>query len=68
MFIFDGGILTQGEIDSIILKPDELSEFRFFDYDDFPKEMTVSLKARVLAAWQQKTDNVGIYLENQTRV
>ena len=68
MFIFDGGVLTQSEIDSIELNSAELSEYRFFNQDDLPKEMTASLRARVLAAWQQKINDHGIYLENQTRV
>ena len=68
MFIFDGGVLSPSEIDSIELNPSELCEYRFFDYDDLPKEMMASLRARVLTSWQQKTTNRGIYLENQSCV
>jgi len=65
MFIFDGGMLTESKTETIHLKPDELSEYGFFTQDSLPSEMTISLKNRVLAAWQQKLEGGGIYLENQ---
>jgi ADP-ribose pyrophosphatase YjhB (NUDIX family) len=66
MFIFDGGELTEKEINAIQLNTTELSEFGFFAQDALPAELTASLKARVLAAWQQKTTTGDVYLENQT--
>jgi ADP-ribose pyrophosphatase YjhB (NUDIX family) len=65
MFIFDGGTLTSSEIESIQLRRDEISEFHFFTANTLPKEMTSTLRNRVLAAWQQATKGNGVYLENQ---
>ncbi len=65
MFIFDGGLLTSSEIESIKLCQDELSEFRFFTADTLPNDMVLALRNRVLMAWQQKTQDVDVYLENQ---
>ena len=67
MFIFDGGILTSQEIKSVQLGHDELSEFRFFTAETLPKDMVVALRNRVLMAWQQKEQGIGIYLENQEK-
>lgn len=33
-FIFWGGVMTQGQIDTIVLQEEELSEFGFFDIED----------------------------------
>ena len=65
MFIFDGGILTPSEIESIQLGHDELSEFRFFTTKTLPNDMVNPLRNRVLMAWQQKTQRTHVYLENQ---
>ncbi len=65
MFIFDGGSLTSSEIKSIHLGQDELSEFQFFAADTLPKDMVPALRNRVLMAWQQKTQDTDVYLENQ---
>ena len=65
MFIFDGGILTSADVESIQLPRDELSEFRFFKMQNLPEEMSIALRNRVLMAWQQKTQNTDTYLENQ---
>lgn len=65
MFIFDGGKLTWSEIESVQLCRDELSEFNFFTAETLPKEMTDTLRNRVLMAWQQVPKSNGVYLENQ---
>ncbi|WP_420630703.1 NUDIX domain-containing protein [Candidatus Leptofilum sp.] len=65
MFVFDGGVLHDTEINEIKLPAAELSEFAFFSCDDLPKAMTSSLKTRVLAAWQQYDHGQVAYLENQ---
>jgi hypothetical protein len=65
MFVFDGGILTPSEIESIQLGQDELSEFRFFTAKSLPSDMVSALRNRVLMAWQQKTRRADVYLENQ---
>ena len=68
MFIFSGGTLTLSEIKSIQLSHDELSEFCFFPVDTLPKEMTSTLRNRVLMACQQVAQDGGIYLENQEHI
>lgn len=65
MFIFDGGELSSSEIESVQLRRDELSEFNFFSSETLPKEMTDTLRNRVLMAWRQVSKNNGVYLENQ---
>jgi len=67
-FLFDGGTLTPAEVESIQLGLDELSEFRFFSIESLPTEMTPTLRNRLLAAWQQKMQGMGIYLEDQIKV
>lgn len=68
MFVFDGGVLPESEIMAIQLQTDELIEFTFFKQDGLPKSMTETLKARVLAAWQQRSASQAIYLENQQTI
>lgn len=65
MFIFDGGVLQDSDIAAIQLPANELSEFAFFSRDTLPEAMTKSLKARVLAAWQQYDCGQTVYLEDQ---
>jgi len=67
-FLFDGGTLTTAEVESIQLGLDELSEFRFFAIEFLPAEMTPALRNRLLAAWRQKRQRTGIYLEDQVKV
>lgn len=68
MFIFDGGVLSEADIATMQLPADELSEFAFFSRDALPAAMTSTLKARVLAAWQQYDHGHAIYLEDQQNV
>lgn len=65
MFIFNGGILSAKDIQSIHLRDEELSEFCFFDGETLPLEMNITLRRRVLAAIRQAIKNEGVYLENQ---
>jgi ADP-ribose pyrophosphatase YjhB (NUDIX family) len=65
MFIFDGGSLSQPEIDSIRLHPTEITCYNFFTLETLPTDMTSSLRNRVLAAWQQISKSSAVYLENQ---
>ena len=67
MFIFDGGILTPSEIESVQLSLNELSEFRFFTSETLPSDMLNALRNRILMAWKQKTHSTDVYLENQER-
>jgi len=65
MFIFDAGVLTEEEIESIRLAPGELSAFEFYSQESLPTQMTATLKQRVLAAWRQKFKYEHVYLEDQ---
>lgn len=65
MFIYDGGIITLSTIRSIRLPANELRTFRFFTPNTLPKQMTPSLRRRVLAAWSQADQEGAVYLENQ---
>jgi len=65
MFIFDGGVLSDDEIQMIKLQPEELEAFDFFTPDELPQLMSRSLRRRIIAAWGQETGENGIYLENQ---
>ncbi len=67
MFVFYGGTLSPPQIESIRLNRDELSEYRFFDAETLPVDMSVPLRNRVLQAWKQLEEGNGIYLENQAR-
>ncbi len=67
MFVFNGGTLSESEIAAIQLQDDELSEFAFFGQDAFPEAITKTLRERILAAWQQRSKNQAIYLENQQK-
>ena len=58
-------MLSPGEIASIRLRSEELSEYQFFDRGALPPEMTPTLRARVLAAWRQASGAGGVYLEDQ---
>jgi len=65
MFIFDGGVLSEADLANIRLQDGELTGFQFFPIDDLPQNMTVSLRQRIIAAWQQEQKAGGIYLEDQ---
>ena len=67
MFIFNGGMLTLSEVESIRLNGNELKEFRFFTPETLPKEMMNILRNRVMMALQQVKNGNGIYLENQEK-
>ncbi len=66
MFIFDGGVLDAKTISSIKLQESELDHFQFFDKGDLPKNLSPTLKARILAAWNNRNvslDTLDVYLE-----
>ena len=71
MFIFDGGVLTEQTIRSITLHPEELLSYRFFQKDKLPKNLSSTLRRRILAAWQNRDALHGsatVYLEAGFRV
>lgn len=66
MFIFDGGVLTSVEIESIRLLAGELSEYRFFPPESLPPEMSPALRRRVQAAGRQARAGTGAYMQDES--
>jgi 8-oxo-dGTP diphosphatase len=64
-FVFWGGILTDTQIDSIQLPPDELSEFRFVSLDVASQLLVPKLSQRLQFAAQARRENRIIYLEDK---
>jgi histidine triad (HIT) family protein len=58
-YIFDGGVLTAGEIDAIRLPPDELRSFRFVELDEALRLLAPPLGKRIAAGLADP----GVYLE-----
>lgn len=65
MFIFDGGLLTENELQNIVFNDGEISHYAFFTADNLPEDMNHSLRKRIIVAIQEKTRNSSSYLENQ---
>jgi 8-oxo-dGTP pyrophosphatase MutT (NUDIX family) len=63
MFLFDGGVLSQRQIDDIRLPPDELDRFEFVPADVLEKVLVPRLARRVLACLPMRGRG-GVYLEN----
>ncbi len=63
-FIFNGGILTQSQIDALKLPADELSEYKFVTLEEGLRLLGKLLNERVSAAFQAHSENRIIYLEN----
>jgi 8-oxo-dGTP diphosphatase len=68
MFIFNGGILSAQDIESIHVREAEISTYRFFNAERLPPEMTITLRRRVLAAFERVSTSKDVYLENQEPV
>ena len=68
MFIFYGGVISKTDIARIRVQSSEISEYGFFARETLPMEMSVSLKNRILAAWERISDRCSGYLENQKPV
>jgi 8-oxo-dGTP diphosphatase len=50
VFLFNGGSLTQSQIDQISLQADEIAGFRFFHPDQLPAQIPSTRLRRILAA------------------
>ena len=66
MFIFDGGILSDPQIEAIELQASELLSYRFFTMDQLPTNLSPTLRSRITKAWKNRlsNDDQAIYLEN----
>jgi 8-oxo-dGTP pyrophosphatase MutT (NUDIX family) len=64
-FVFWGGVLTDAQIDSIQLPPDELSESRFVSPEVASQLLVPQLSQRLQFAAQARRENRIIYLEDK---
>lgn len=65
MFVFDGGMLTEAEINAIRLQEAELDAFGFFPVDGLPDVMSETLRKRVQRAFAERQHPTDAYAENQ---
>ena len=64
-FIFDGGILTTGQIEAIRLQEDELDAFEFVSAETALVKLNPFLSRRLEQALEAKDLGQTFYLENQ---
>lgn len=65
-FVFDGGTLTEAELDGIELRPDVLTSWAFLPPDELFVMMEPRLVRRVLSAVDARRAGVPAYLEGGT--
>jgi 8-oxo-dGTP pyrophosphatase MutT (NUDIX family) len=65
-FIFDGGILTDSQLRSIVLDPDEHSEFRVRTLAEWQREMTPGNFARLAEIDRARRSGTTVYVETVT--
>lgn len=63
-YVFDGGTLTDEQLDRIALAPDELSSWAFVPPEELFVMMAPRLMRRVTAALEARTAGVTAYLEH----
>lgn len=63
-YVFDGGTLTDEQLDRIVLPPDELSSWAFIPPEELFVMMSPRLMRRVTAALEARTAGVTAYLEH----
>ena len=63
MFIFDGGMLTEDQLDAIALQADELSSYKFVTVDEAADHVRPSLARRLRAAVAALESGIPAYLE-----
>ncbi|MBW0090253.1 NUDIX hydrolase [Pseudonocardia sp. KRD-184] len=63
-FVFDGGVLTDEQLDAVELAPDELSSWAFLPADELFVMMEPRLVRRVTAALDARASGVTRYLED----
>jgi 8-oxo-dGTP diphosphatase len=63
-FIFCGGVLTQEQIDAIVLEAEELSEYGFFRIEDARTLLSPSLGHQLAEILDVLDDTVTIYTEH----
>lgn len=63
-FVFDGGVLTDEQLDAVELAPDELASWAFLPADELFVMMEPRLVRRVTAALDARASGVTHYLED----
>jgi 8-oxo-dGTP pyrophosphatase MutT (NUDIX family) len=63
VFLFDGGSLSQNQIDQISPQVEEIAAFHFFPLDQLPPEIPPNRRRRILAALAQRNISGSAYLE-----
>jgi pimeloyl-ACP methyl ester carboxylesterase len=63
-FLFDGGVLTPGDIDKIVIDPTETRRFRFVTLDEAERLLDAEQFMRVAAGLNARRSGTTEYLEN----
>lgn len=63
-FVFDGGVLTEEQLDAIQLAPDEIAAWAFLPAEELFVMTTPRVARRVTAALDARADGATRYLEN----
>lgn len=64
LFVFDGGVLTQHQLDLIKLPPDELTGFKFIPADQIADRTIPRLARRIAQAIEARDEGRARYLEH----
>lgn len=62
-FVFDGGFLTDEQVNNFVLSPEELKEFKFVTIEESMSLLGEKLHKRVPAAVQARNEKTIAYLE-----
>lgn len=68
MWVFDGGILNDSQIQNIKLQASELEEYRFVEVDTLPHYLIPRLTRRLTQAFQAVLNHQTLYTENQIAI
>lgn len=63
-FIFDGGVLTQEQIEQIVIPSNELSQYAFVPYEDALRLLNQRLARRITHALPAREQGRIVYLED----
>jgi pimeloyl-ACP methyl ester carboxylesterase/ADP-ribose pyrophosphatase YjhB (NUDIX family) len=63
-FLFDGGVLTPGDIDEIVIDPTEVMCFRFVTLDEAERLLDAEQFMRVAAGLEARRSGTTMHLEN----
>ncbi|TDV38662.1 NUDIX domain-containing protein [Actinophytocola oryzae] len=64
LFVFDGGTITQADIEAIRLQPEELDSYEFLSPAEALERLIPRLRRRVDAALLARAENRTLYLEH----